>query len=127
MAETRTTTDLRGRSVLIAEDQFLIADEMCLAIERLGGRVIGPVASVAAALRLISEALPDMAVLDVDLNGERVYPVADALRAAGVPFVFTTGFDVSTMDPRFREALRLEKPIRMGTLARTLERLGGDR
>ena len=112
-----------GCAVLVVEDQFLIADAMREAIEQLGGRVIGPVGTVDGALVLLRDDVPDAAVLDIDLGGERVDPVADALLFLGVPFAFTTGFDLGNVAPRFADALRLEKPVRMAVLARTLHAL----
>ena len=114
---------LAGIAILIVEDQFLIADEMRLALEELGGTVLGPVSTVGAALALLREQRPDVAVLDVDLQGEHVWPVAERLRAIGVPFAFTTGYDAGMVDGLFDEVARLEKPVRTGTLASTLARL----
>ena len=118
---------LVGLSVMIVEDHFLIADEMCMALRELGATVLGPAASVSAALALLDEHRPDAAVLDVDLQGERVWPVAERLRERGVPFAFTTGYDADVVSRSFNDAARLEKPVRMGMLASTLERLVADR
>jgi CheY-like chemotaxis protein len=110
--------------VLIVEDQYLIADEMCALVERLGGTVVGPVAQVSAALAILAAGRPDLALLDVNLDGETVYTVADALQAAGTPFIFTTGYDAGTLDPRFGDTPHLEKPIGMPALTGTLRSLG---
>jgi DNA-binding response OmpR family regulator len=88
---------LRGRRILVVEDEALLAmlaeDELLGA----GARVVGPAASVAEALRLIEAAAAEgglsAAVLDVKLAGETVSPVADRLAALGVPFLFATGCD----------------------------------
>jgi len=114
---------LTDRSVLIVEDQYLIADDMRLMVERLGGRVVGPVSHVPAAIAALAEDKPDLALLDVNLDGEEVYAVAEALRAAQVPFLFTTGYDPWTIDPRFSEAPHLEKPIGMPALMTALRDL----
>ena len=88
------TGSLRGRRLLVVEDNYIVAADITLALEERGVEVIGPAGSVGVALKLIAEQNPiDGAVLDVDLRGQRVYPVADALRDAGIPFVFTTGYD----------------------------------
>lgn len=102
---------LQGKKVLIVEDQFMIADELQAMIERLGGRVLGPVSSVAAAMAILSRDMPQIALLDVNLGVENVYPVAMTLQAASVPFVFTTGYDANVIDARFRHVPHLEKPI----------------
>src|SRR5436189_372660 len=86
---------LRGRCLLVVEDEYLIAADLTASLESLGVQVIGPAASVEEALALVhnnSDRI-DGAVLDINLRNERVYPVADVLMARGVPFVFTTGYD----------------------------------
>lgn len=75
-------------SVLVVEDEFLIAMNLQAILEESGYRVVGPAASVEQALQLLTLDLPDAAVLDVSLRGEIVTPVAAALRHAEVPFVY---------------------------------------
>jgi two-component system, response regulator PdtaR len=82
-----------GRLVLVVEDEFLIALDLELLLRRHGWRVLGPAATVAAALRLLRGAMPDVALLDVNLGGELVTPVAAELRARGVPFVLASAYD----------------------------------
>jgi CheY-like chemotaxis protein len=79
--------------VLVAEDEFLLAMDLGLLLEGHGYRVLGPAATVAEALRLLDGATPDAALLDVNLRGEMVTPVADRLRALGVPFVLASAYD----------------------------------
>jgi DNA-binding response OmpR family regulator len=101
-----------GPKVLVVEDEFLIAMEMELMLIDGGFRVIGPVATVAAALAIIEKQPPDAAVLDVSLRGERVSPVAEVLRAMEVPFVLASAFgpaDLST-DAALAGALNVGKP-----------------
>jgi CheY-like chemotaxis protein len=119
-----TSRPLEGRSVLIVEDQYLIADDMRALVERLGGTVLGPVSQVSAAMAALAAESPSLALLDVNLDGEEVYEVAEALRASGIPFVFTTGYDPWTIDSRFSEAPHLEKPIGLPALTGTLRALG---
>ncbi len=79
--------------VLVVEDEFLIALDLELLLERHGWRVLGPAASVAEALRLLEGEVPDVALLDITLkDGETVVPVAEALRARGVPFVLASAY-----------------------------------
>ena len=82
-----------GRLVLVVEDEFLIAMDLELLLRRHGWRVLGPAATVAGALRLLRGGAPDVALLDVNLRGEPVTPVAEALRARGVPFVLASAHD----------------------------------
>jgi CheY-like chemotaxis protein len=83
-----------GRLVLVVEDESLIAMDLELLLRRHGWRVLGPAATVAAALRLLRQGdTPDVALLDVNLRGELVTPVAEELRARGVPFVLASAYD----------------------------------
>jgi CheY-like chemotaxis protein len=83
-----------GRLVLVVEDEFLIALDLEQLLRRHGWRVLGPAATVDQALRLLRDGeTPDVALLDVNLGGEPVTPVAEALRARGVPFVLASAYD----------------------------------
>jgi DNA-binding LytR/AlgR family response regulator len=83
--------------------------------------VVGPAGSVEDALRLIDAGERiDAAVLDINLRGERVYPVAEALGEKAVPFVFATGYDAWAIPPAYAEAPRCEKPVDVAVLARLL-------
>ena len=83
--------------VLVVEDEFLIATDLEHMLGRHGWRVLGPAATVAEALRLLDGgapgAVPGVALLDVNLRGEAVTPVAERLRALGVPFVLASAYD----------------------------------
>ena len=81
------------RTVLIVEDEYLIAMDLQRMVESLGWRVIGPVATVRGALHLLEGDLPSAALLDVNLGNELVTPVAEALKARNVPFVVTSAYD----------------------------------
>ena len=83
----------RGPLVLVVEDEVLIAMDLERLLERHGYRVLGPAATVAAALRLPDGEMPDVALLDVNLRGEMATPVAEAPRARGVPFVLASAYD----------------------------------
>lgn len=80
--------------VLVVEDEFLIAMDLELMLRRHGWRVLGPASTVAGALRLLEDGAerPDAALLDVNLRGEAVTPVADRLRALGVAFVLASAY-----------------------------------
>ena len=82
-----------GRLVLVVEDEFLIALDLEQLLRRRGWRVLGPAATVAEALQLLRGETPDVALLDVNLRGEPVTPVAAELRARGVPFVLASAYD----------------------------------
>lgn len=80
------------KTVLIVEDEYLIAMDLRLWVEGRGWRAIGPVATVNAALRLIEDELPSAALLDVHLGVELVTPVAEVLKARGVPFALASAY-----------------------------------
>ena len=82
----------------------------------LGCAVIGPAGSVKQALAMIEAELIDAAVLDVNLNGEMSYPIADALAARGVPFVFVTGYDKDRILDGYQSFPALQKPFHRSEL-----------
>jgi len=120
MTEDRPPCLLAGKNVLIVEDQYLIADEMSRAVTALGGKVVGPCPTVESAIeRLKSEAV-EFALLDLNLRGEQVIPVADALSERDIPFAFATGYEDWVIAPEHRGRPRLEKPVSMESLRRTV-------
>ena len=115
---------LAGRRVLVVEDEYFIAEDLDSSLKAAGAVVLGPVPSVEAALAMLNcEPAPDTAVLDVNLGGEMAHPVADALISRGVPFLFTTGYDPSSLLERHLSVGRLEKPVETSRILRELERL----
>jgi CheY-like chemotaxis protein len=110
-----------GKRVLIVEDEVLIALDTQDALTEAGYVVVGPATSVPAGLTLIESEQIDAAVLDVYLGGIYVWPVADALRRRGVPFVLMTGFSAGLDVPaNFQSVPRLGKPIVLGELLRAV-------
>jgi CheY-like chemotaxis protein len=83
-----------GLVVLVVEDEFLIAMDLEAMLREHGWRVLGPAATVAKALSLLEDGeMPDVALLDVNLKGETVVPVAEVLRERGVPIVLASAYD----------------------------------
>ncbi|WP_342151788.1 response regulator [Methylorubrum sp. SB2] len=112
---------LEGRTVLVVEDEYFIADDLRRVFEENGAQVIGPVGSVEDALAILSDAPRiDGAVLDINLRQTMVYPVADALRQRGVPFVFATGYESTVIPERLRDAIHCEKPVEPTRIADVL-------
>ena len=113
--------NLQGCRILIVEDEYLLADDLSHALESAGAKVLGPLGSVEDATAFIAgEPSIDAAVLDVNLRGDMVFPVADALRARGVPFAFATGYDQWALPQRFADAPRVEKPFKADKVAALL-------
>ena len=115
---------LRGRRILIVEDDPLIAMELADLLAAGGAEPVGPAPTVRAALAALTRERPEAAVLDLNLRGERSTPVAAALREAGVPFVLTTGYARSQIEePELTEAPLVPKPVDHRLLAGWLARL----
>ena len=113
---------LSGR-VLLVEDNLLIAMDAEDQLRRLGATAVDVAASVQAALRLLQHAPPQVALLDVNLGRENSFPVADALLAAGVPFVFATGYGEADAFPeRFRNTEVVGKPYTGTEMRQALQR-----
>jgi CheY-like chemotaxis protein len=89
---------LHGLRALVVEDEAVISFLLEDMLGELGAGDVRHGASVRAALSALDAAAPDFAVLDVNLGGERVYPVAERLEKDGVPFVFITGYGKSGID-----------------------------
>ena len=105
---------MEQRRILVVEDEYLIADDLAHDLRGLGAEVVGPIASVGEALEAVqAEERLDGAVLDINLNGEMVFPVADALRERNVPIIFTTGYEEGVIPARFGDIHRCEKPVTM--------------
>jgi len=81
-----------GHRVLLVEDQFIIAFELERTLTAAGCEVVGPIGRLQPALEMATTAQLDFAVLDVNLFGERVFPVAAMLQSRGIPFLLTTGY-----------------------------------
>jgi DNA-binding response OmpR family regulator len=115
---------LSGRRILVVEDDYFLADECDRTLRTAGAAVLGPVPSVEAALELLdADDAPDFVLLDVNLGGQAAYPVADALVARKVPFLFMTGYDQSSLPERFAAMHRVEKPIEARAFLGALRRL----
>ena len=111
---------LAGQHILVVEDVYFVADDMASALRGAGATVVGPASNHRAARSLIASERVDAAVLDINLHGEAVYAVADALLARGTPFVFATGYARSSIPAAYRYVPLWEKPFDSAALIRRL-------
>lgn len=109
----KVPTHVLGRSVLLVEDELLVALDIEQVLKTAGFRVLGPVSSVTSALALLKTEKPDAAILDLNLRGELVTPVARRLREMGVPFVLSTAYNHLRADDEeaFSGVANLGKPM----------------
>ena len=114
--------NFQGRRVLIAEDDYFVATELANEFRAANAQVIGPCASLAEATRLAANS--QMAVLDVDLKGQMVFPLADRMMRESVPFVFYTGFDRPLLPTRFAQIVCINKPVSPQATVHVLARSG---
>ena len=115
---------MKSLRLLVVEDDGLVAMMLEDFIEDLGCHLAGSLSSVGEALAWIEAGgEADAALLDVNLGGEQVFPVAAALAARGVPFAFTTGYG-EMREPRYKDATLLGKPISLERLVETLKGFG---
>lgn len=108
---------LIGRRVLVVEDECLIAMDLCHVLGGRGATILGPVPTLQDAMQLLdSSGVIDAAILDVNLNGESVFPLAEALSARRVPYIFTTGYDKLGVPERYRSVPMCGKPFHIETV-----------
>jgi len=115
--------DLAGLRVLVVEDEMMVSMLIEDMLDDLGCKVVGPVARLDEALALAKDAELDCAVLDVNLGGQPIFPLADFLRAKGAPFAFATGYGDAGLRDVDKGSPVLQKPFRETDLARILSQL----
>ena len=100
-----------GEEVLLVEDEPLIGMMLTDMLSELGLKVDGPHTTLADATVAAKGGSAKAAILDVNLNGEKIYPVAEILSRRNIPFIFITGYGADSIDPRFVNVALLQKPI----------------
>jgi CheY-like chemotaxis protein len=116
---------LAGRSILVVEDEYLLADEMRVDLERAGATVLGPFSTLKEAHALVERSTLDCAVLDLNLHGELSFGLGRKLAADGIPYVFVTGYEGASFPEEFARVPRFSKPVDRDALVRCLIRLAG--
>ena len=114
---------LRGCRVLLVEDETLVALLLEDMLEEIGCTVAAFAASVREGVKLAESVDLDAAILDVNVGGVEVYPVAEALAARRIPFVFCSGYGASGLQPPWCEKPVLAKPFVQTELESALRRV----
>jgi CheY-like chemotaxis protein len=117
------TAQLAGLRVLVVEDEMMVSMLIEDMLTDLGCTVVGPASRLDEAIELAKTSEIDCAVLDVNLGGQPIFPLADLLRERGRPFAFATGYGDAGVRDVDRGTPVLQKPFREGDLARVLEEL----
>ena len=117
---TSAAQDLAGRRVLVVEDEPMVMMLLQDMLEDIGCVVADKASRLADASEKAKSSAFDVAILDVDLNGERTFAVADALAERRVRFVFATGYGATSLPPAYRERPVLQKPFQQQELERVL-------
>ena len=111
--------------VLVVEDEYLIRLLLEDMLEELGFEVAGVASSVAEGKAQAETAQIDLAILDVNIDGEQVFPVAEVLKGRSLPFCFITGYGAQGLPEQYRGMPTLQKPFQMADLKATLTKLTG--
>lgn len=114
---------MNGERILVVEDDFLTALEIARILREAGSEIVGPVGSFEDALGMATAAVIDAAVLDINLDGHRVYDVAGILCLRGIPFLFVTGYRLEGLPEAFLNAPVMAKPFDPGALVEAVHEL----
>jgi DNA-binding response OmpR family regulator len=115
-----------GRRILVVEDDFVVSLATTDFLESIGCEIVGPAACLAAAVQLAQSESLDAAVLDIDIAGETIWPVAAELQHRGVPFLFLSAIrPLMTFPALFAAAPRLDKPLEQNRLLRHFSAIWG--
>jgi len=117
------TTPATPLRILLAEDEMLVAMLLEDILSDLGHTLVGPLAHLDKTLHAARHETLDLAILDVNLQGEEIYPVAEVLQARGIPFAFSTGYGVHGLLERWQKQPTLQKPYHRDELYRMVAEL----
>jgi DNA-binding response OmpR family regulator len=107
---TSGSSELKGARILLVEDSWHVGNAIKRLLRTLGADVSGPAATIADAERLIADRKPDVAIVDINLRGERANPLLDRLQEEGIPVIVITGYTEVSLQPGKVEAI-LQKPV----------------
>ena len=115
-----------GRRFLVVDDEFLVSLATTDFLESIGCEIVGPAARLVAAIEFAQSESLDAAVLDIDIAGEMIWPVAEELRRRGVPFLFLSACShLNSIPARFSAIPRLDKPLELNRLLRHFSAIWG--
>ena len=118
--------ELSNRKVLVVEDEMMIAMLIEDMLDELGCTLVGPATNVPRALDLIDKEQVEVAVLDLNLDGQDTYAIADALQRKNLPFIFATGYGSAGLRKEYGNRPVLQKPFQISELETALvEALAG--
>ena len=115
-----TASKPQGGSVFLVEDEVMIRMMVADMLEELGYSVAAEAGEINEAIRLAGTTEFDIAILDVNVNGKVISPVAEVLAGRGRPFIFATGYGAQGLPEEYRNRPTLQKPFQMETLAQVL-------
>src|SRR5712671_7332756 len=110
-----------GCSVFLVEDEVMIRMMVADMLEELGHSVAAEAGEINEAIRLAQSTDFDLAILDVNVNGRVISPVAELIKARKRPFIFATGYGSSGLPEEYRDRPALQKPFQIETLARMID------
>ena len=116
---------LTGRRVLVVEDESLVAMLLETILEDMGCTPVGPAATVDDGLKMATDEQLDAALLDVNVAGKQVFPIAEMLKARGVPFVFSTGYGEGGLPDEWRGQSTIQKPFTEAAVCEALMKAMG--
>jgi DNA-binding response OmpR family regulator len=111
-----------GGSVFLVEDEAMIRMMVADMLEELGYSIAAEAGEIEQALKLAHTTDFDIAILDVNVNGKLISPVAEVIEARNRPFIFATGYGTQGLPPEYRDRPALQKPFQMENLAAMIER-----
>jgi len=120
VSESSADEKLNGLRILVVEDEAAISMLLEDMLMDFGCQVVGPAARLTTALEMVEAETFDLAILDVNLAGDPIYPVAEALARRDVPFIFSTGYGGGGIKDPFRNRPVVQKPFGQQELKRTL-------
>ena len=113
-------SELEGLCLLVVEDDYLVAADMCAELMRRGAAILGPASNLRRTRELLQQHRPDCVLLDLNLNGTLAFELADEFKREGVPTIFTTGYDAAFFPEALRGTPCLQKPVNFNALVQMI-------